>query len=254
MSDSPNDDLIDASEVAEILGLSHRNSVSTYQHRYPDFPAGRHASGGGGRRLLWCRSEVVAWHRRFSSRGSRDADQSDARLRGLVDATSRLLLAKPGVEVSVRQIAKEAGIAHSDLYRYADSKEQLLSLAVASITAEYLASLPGSFEDLMANVESALGGVMERRAALRVIADGMIRNPASEPIGRLPVARVAEAIEEHRRATGIASTVDPLVIAACIGALAWGMALFGERWRAGLGLDEIPGDQVAAVVRRMLTA
>jgi hypothetical protein len=30
------DDLIDANGVAELLGLAHRNTVSVYQHRYPD--------------------------------------------------------------------------------------------------------------------------------------------------------------------------------------------------------------------------
>ncbi|MGB8021587.1 MAG: TetR/AcrR family transcriptional regulator [Candidatus Nanopelagicales bacterium] len=253
MPDSSSDDLIDASEVAEILGLSHRNSVSTYRHRYPDFPTGRRMPSGG-RRLLWSRSEVVAWHRRFGVHRSKDLENPEARLRSLVDATTRLLLARPGAEVSVRQIAREAGIAHSDLYRHAESKEQLLALAVADINAEYLATLPRSFDALMANLEENLVGVIQRRSALRVMADEMIRNPDAEPIGPIPVAHVAEAIAEHRRANGITSSVDPLVVAACIGALAWGITLFGERWRAGLGIEKIPIDQVAAVMRRMLTA
>jgi hypothetical protein len=32
------DDLLDANGVAEILGLTHRNTVSVYQHRYADMP------------------------------------------------------------------------------------------------------------------------------------------------------------------------------------------------------------------------
>lgn len=253
MPRSSGDELIDAHEVAEILGLSHRNSVSTYRHRYPDFPVGRPAPGGG-RRLLWSRSEVVAWHRRSGRSGARDAAQSESRLQSLVDATTRLLLSRPGLEVSVRQIAKEAGIAHSDLYRYAESKEQLLTLAVAGINAEYLAALPESFDDLMANLESALILLSGRRAALRVMADEMIKDPYAEQIGPIPVAHVAEAIADHRSANRTTSSIDPLVIAACIGALAWGITLFGERWRAGLGIEEIPIEQVAAVMRRMLTA
>lgn len=53
-------DLIDAHEVAEILGLSHRNSVSLYQRRYPEMPRPV-VERGGGRTKLWLRSAVVQW-------------------------------------------------------------------------------------------------------------------------------------------------------------------------------------------------
>lgn len=33
------DDLIDVGEVAALLGLAHKNSVTTYLRRYADFPA-----------------------------------------------------------------------------------------------------------------------------------------------------------------------------------------------------------------------
>lgn len=59
------EDLIDATEVARILGLSHRNTVSTYLKRYPDMP--RPAIDLGPQRpRLWIRKEIVAWarHRR----------------------------------------------------------------------------------------------------------------------------------------------------------------------------------------------
>jgi glutathione-regulated potassium-efflux system ancillary protein KefG len=54
------DDLIDSQEVAEILGLSHRNSVSTYLRRYEDFPRPV-VERGGGRTKLWLRGEVLRW-------------------------------------------------------------------------------------------------------------------------------------------------------------------------------------------------
>lgn len=54
------DDLIDAYEVAEILGLSHRNSVSLYQRRYGDMPRPV-VERGGGRTKLWLRSELERW-------------------------------------------------------------------------------------------------------------------------------------------------------------------------------------------------
>ncbi len=56
------EDLVDAHEVAEILGLAHRNSVSTYLRRYVDMPRPA-VERGGGRTRLWLRSEVERWAR-----------------------------------------------------------------------------------------------------------------------------------------------------------------------------------------------
>lgn len=54
------EDLIDAHGVAEILGLSHANSVSTYQRRYPDMPSPV-LDLGRGRPRLWSKPEILAW-------------------------------------------------------------------------------------------------------------------------------------------------------------------------------------------------
>ena len=56
------EDLIDAHTVAEILGLRHRNTVSSYQRRYPDMPRPI-VDLGPGRPRLWLRSEVETWAR-----------------------------------------------------------------------------------------------------------------------------------------------------------------------------------------------
>jgi len=62
------DDLIDARGVAELLGLSHPNSVSTYQHRYADMPRPV-VELGEGRCKLWLRSDVEMWNRMRRSSG-----------------------------------------------------------------------------------------------------------------------------------------------------------------------------------------
>jgi glutathione-regulated potassium-efflux system ancillary protein KefG len=54
------DDLSDAHGLAELLGLSHANSVSTYQHRYADMPRPV-IDLGPGRPKLWLQHEVRAW-------------------------------------------------------------------------------------------------------------------------------------------------------------------------------------------------
>jgi predicted DNA-binding transcriptional regulator AlpA len=64
------EDLVDAQVVAEILGLSHRNSVYTYLRRYPSMPRPI-LDIGEGRVQLWLRPEVEAWARARSNKARR---------------------------------------------------------------------------------------------------------------------------------------------------------------------------------------
>ena len=62
------EDLIDATEVARILGLRHRNTVSEYLRRYPAMP--RPVIDLGPRRpRLWLRPEVESWARKRARGG-----------------------------------------------------------------------------------------------------------------------------------------------------------------------------------------
>lgn len=54
------DDLLDATDVAEALGLASSNAVATYGGRYEDFPSPVWESRGH-RCKLWLRSDVTAW-------------------------------------------------------------------------------------------------------------------------------------------------------------------------------------------------
>ena len=56
-------DLIDARGAAELLRLSHPNSVSTYQRRYRDMPRPV-VDLGEGRCKLWLTAEVREWQTR----------------------------------------------------------------------------------------------------------------------------------------------------------------------------------------------
>ena len=64
------EDLIDSNEVALLLGLSHRNTVSQYLAKYPDMP--RPVIDLGPKRpRLWLRPEIESWvqHRQPVRRG-----------------------------------------------------------------------------------------------------------------------------------------------------------------------------------------
>jgi predicted DNA-binding transcriptional regulator AlpA len=58
--DVSTEDLVGAVEVAELLGLSHASSVSTYVKRYPDFPAPV-VELPKSRVRLWLRQEILGW-------------------------------------------------------------------------------------------------------------------------------------------------------------------------------------------------
>ena len=64
------DDLIDAHEVAHLLGLSHHNTVSVYQHRYDDMPQPA-IDLGKGRVKLWLRPEIERWRGELEQHGRR---------------------------------------------------------------------------------------------------------------------------------------------------------------------------------------
>jgi predicted DNA-binding transcriptional regulator AlpA len=57
------DDLIGAAEVAVILRLSHPSSVTTYLHRYADFPKPV-VDLSASRVRLWRRQDIERWHRK----------------------------------------------------------------------------------------------------------------------------------------------------------------------------------------------
>jgi glutathione-regulated potassium-efflux system ancillary protein KefG len=62
------DDLIDAHDVAQILGLTHRNTVSQYQTRYPEMPRPV-LNLGPGRPMLWLGPQIERWHAKTAAEG-----------------------------------------------------------------------------------------------------------------------------------------------------------------------------------------
>ena len=54
------EDLLDAQGVADILGLSHRNTVFQYQRKYEDMPRPI-IDLGEGRVKLWLRQDIERW-------------------------------------------------------------------------------------------------------------------------------------------------------------------------------------------------
>ena len=62
------EDLVDAQGVADILGLSHRNTVFQYQRKYEDMPQPV-VDLGQGRVKLWLRPQIERWAARIAAQG-----------------------------------------------------------------------------------------------------------------------------------------------------------------------------------------
>ena len=62
------EDLLDAQGVADLLGLSHRNTVSQYQRRYRNMPRPV-LDLGQGRVKLWLRLVIEEWAARQAAEG-----------------------------------------------------------------------------------------------------------------------------------------------------------------------------------------
>ena len=54
------EDLIDAAEVAALLGVSGPNVIAVYRRRHDDFPEPVLIKSSG-KCMLWLRQDVVAW-------------------------------------------------------------------------------------------------------------------------------------------------------------------------------------------------
>lgn len=73
------EDLVDVYGVAKLLGLSQRNSVSTYQRRYADMPRPV-IDFGQGRCRLWRRSEIEAWAHQTGRQNSSKLNSNERKL------------------------------------------------------------------------------------------------------------------------------------------------------------------------------
>lgn len=55
-------ELIDVGEVATLLGLAQKNSVTTYMRRYGDFPAPA-VEFADGKCRAWVRDDIERWRK-----------------------------------------------------------------------------------------------------------------------------------------------------------------------------------------------
>jgi glutathione-regulated potassium-efflux system ancillary protein KefG len=249
-------DLIDSAGVAEILGLSHRNSVTTYARRYPGFPAPIVTSG---RLRLWLRRDVEEWSRRGLA-ASKPDKRSDQIRADLIAAAAPLLAERPIGEIPVREIAAAAGIAHPLIYRYFGSKAELQRAVVEKAAADMVQVALAAPEGVLGSIETLIDEMYQRQTSLRVLIqalstpDGAAEFGRSAPLLELLMAKFREQQQSGNPAPRAPMpTLRPEFAVGAIGALIVGWIIFAPRIRAATGLNEFPRQELAELCNAIFT-
>lgn len=69
-------DLVDAAEIADMLGLASNRAVSTYRARYDTFPEPV-IEKASGKCVLWLRTDIEDWARKTDQRHRHAAPRAE---------------------------------------------------------------------------------------------------------------------------------------------------------------------------------
>ncbi|HUV18844.1 MAG TPA: TetR/AcrR family transcriptional regulator [Ilumatobacteraceae bacterium] len=163
----------------------------------------------------------------------------DAVMDALVDATGQLILER-GVTMSVRDIARRAGVNHGLVHTYFGSKEALLSAAFGHLVDRAAAELD---DDGFPPADLAFrrGGEVARALARTML------DVADDPYPSHPILPSWRAALATSRPDATDAELDEAVIVATTLGLGW--ALFAEHLCGILDVDE---DERGAIEQRVL--
>ncbi len=249
-------DLIDSAEVASILGLRHRNSVITYSRRYLDFPRPVVVTG---RIRLWLRSEIQGWAPNTLNPGT--AASSERVRAQLLAAAAALMAERPISDISIREIASAAGVAHTLIYRYFGSKAELERAVVHQAIAEVTQVIGTVPEGGQASIERLIAELEERRSSLRVLIQALGTPEGAQEFGASAPVLEAMMTSLRARTSGDRVTTSsrlapfslrPEVAVGAVGALIVGWVAFQPRINAATGLTGIPTVELAMLCAELL--
>lgn len=168
----------------------------------------------------------------------------DVTVQAMLDAAERLFSARGFTPVTVREIAREAGVSHALVHRYLGTKDEVFR-AVLARNEHAIREVAGATTDL----DGALSlmfyeGLLKRRHYLRLIAHSSLMGiPYETGIARFRATERLVELAEMKAAEGGSrpDAIEPRIVVAAIVALYVGWAAM-EAWlvkAAGIeGLDE----------------
>ena len=140
---------------------------------------------------------------------TRRGDRGGARRRAMLDAAERLFSERGFTAVSVRDIAREAGVSHALVHRYLGPKEEIYR-AVLKRNEDVIRDAAGDTEDLDAALSLMIReGLANHRDYLRLVAHSALHGlPYETTIGRFRATERLVELAEMKAAGASGSRPD----------------------------------------------
>ena len=180
----------------------------------------------------------------------------DATTAAMLDAAEHLFAERGFTAVSVRDIARRAGVSHALVHRYLGSKEEVYR-AVLERNEDVMRAAAGDTEDLdVALSRMVREGLASRRSYLRLVAHSALHGlPYDTSIVNFSaVQRLIELAEARASRAGRTEgdAVDPRFAIAALVALNLGWASM-EAWLVkAAGLEDLDEESLVAGLERVM--
>ncbi|HEX5643685.1 MAG TPA: helix-turn-helix domain-containing protein [Thermoleophilia bacterium] len=183
----------------------------------------------------------------------------DATTAAILDAADVLFRERGYEDVTVRDIAEQAGVSHALVHQYVGSKEDLFR-AVLSRNDGYMTQAAPADIGLLESARLILRSRLEPQARdygrllMRTALSGV---PYDQTTGRFAAVEQLIELAERQAASASASEraekdLAPRLVGACIGSLYLGW-VSGESWlRPAWGLEDMEDDEVASGLERVI--
>jgi AcrR family transcriptional regulator len=176
----------------------------------------------------------------------------------ILDAAERLFADRGPVSVSIRDIAAEAGLPHSAIYRYFEGKDEVLRQVLArgrrrQIEHEREGRHSGR------TTEGALEWIMEHnRAYFMLVARLAVEGETTTSLGLDPgenvTRRSLEVLQDGTTAFELRTDHDPRMVVAAVTALALGYVMSEEWVLDSIGMHDCDREEVRAAIDAILAS
>ena len=182
----------------------------------------------------------------MSSRSERPRRRGrEATTASILDAARELFAERGYAEVTVREIAKHAGVTHALVYQYVGSKADVFRAVLARNENAIFEAAPDN-PDLLESTSLMLRqGLESGRSHIRLIVrSAMSGLPYERSIGRFEATERLIELAERAAASATpaeraAKDLDPRVVVSCVVSLFIGWAVTESWLRPAAGLTEI---------------
>jgi AcrR family transcriptional regulator len=163
----------------------------------------------------------------------------------LLDSAIELFAARGPASVSIRDIARHAGMNHGLLHRHFGTKDDLVAEAIESGVSSLL---PGALAADGFDIDDVVHVTHHESTAPNLIARTLVDDIDIRNVRRrYPVMRsLLAALQQLPADTRPSELADPRLAAAAVGALVGGSAIWGPSLRHVIGLED--GDGVESAV------